>query len=238
VGTVVGIVITVLVIAFVVLFILSKSLNSISKSIQKMQGRNRCVACKRRLKAVSGVYATTCSKCGTAQPTDFERAIAKSKLSMLAGERGLMIGPAKSGEVRGQLILTSRRLHFAPRGRGARASEFALESIRKVINFSDAAGFAIELESGSRTKFSGGKKSQWYEKVLAAANDPAIKELRLKKAGTVPTASAPHAPSTDKSDAPSKQLGVADEIAKLVALRDSGALTAEEFDRQKAKLLM
>ena len=29
----------------------------------------------------------------------------------------------------------------------------------------------------------------------------------------------------------------ADEIAKLASLRDSGALTAEEFDRQKTRLL-
>jgi hypothetical protein len=32
-------------------------------------------------------------------------------------------------------------------------------------------------------------------------------------------------------------VSVADEIAKLAALRDSGALTADEFDAQKAKLL-
>lgn len=32
-------------------------------------------------------------------------------------------------------------------------------------------------------------------------------------------------------------VGVADELAKLVALRDSGELTDEEFSRQKAKLL-
>jgi hypothetical protein len=31
--------------------------------------------------------------------------------------------------------------------------------------------------------------------------------------------------------------GVAEEIARLSELKDSGALTAEEFDRQKAKLL-
>lgn len=31
--------------------------------------------------------------------------------------------------------------------------------------------------------------------------------------------------------------GVADELAKLVALRDSGALTQDEFEAQKAKLL-
>lgn len=31
--------------------------------------------------------------------------------------------------------------------------------------------------------------------------------------------------------------GVADELSKLSALRDSGALTAEEFESQKAKLL-
>ena len=32
-------------------------------------------------------------------------------------------------------------------------------------------------------------------------------------------------------------VGVADEVAKLVALRDAGALTEEEFAAQKAKLL-
>jgi hypothetical protein len=32
-------------------------------------------------------------------------------------------------------------------------------------------------------------------------------------------------------------IAVADELAKLAALRDSGVLSAEEFDAQKAKLL-
>jgi hypothetical protein len=43
-----------------------------------------------------------------------------------------------------------------------------------------------------------------------------------------------------KSAEPGKQcptLGAADEIAKLVALRDSGALSEEEFAAYRAKLL-
>jgi hypothetical protein len=43
-----------------------------------------------------------------------------------------------------------------------------------------------------------------------------------------------------ESAEPGKQcptLGAADEIAKLVALRDSGALSEEEFAAYKAKLL-
>jgi hypothetical protein len=36
---------------------------------------------------------------------------------------------------------------------------------------------------------------------------------------------------------PTSTIGVADEISKLVALRDSGALSAEEYERQKASLL-
>lgn len=51
----------------VVLWILTKLLNSINKSGQKVRGRNRCEACKSRLRAVNGVYAGTCRKCGTRQ---------------------------------------------------------------------------------------------------------------------------------------------------------------------------
>jgi hypothetical protein len=36
---------------------------------------------------------------------------------------------------------------------------------------------------------------------------------------------------------PAGGAGVADELSKLAALRDSGALTADEFEAQKAKLL-
>lgn len=36
----------------------------------------------------------------------------------------------------------------------------------------------------------------------------------------------------------SSSTGVADELAKLGELRDSGVITAEEFDRQKSKLLV
>jgi uncharacterized protein HemY len=63
-GTVVG----VLVVLFVVLFVVSKCVNSISKSGQKMRGRNRCAECKSRLKAVNGKYATRCRRCGATQP--------------------------------------------------------------------------------------------------------------------------------------------------------------------------
>jgi Short C-terminal domain len=41
-------------------------------------------------------------------------------------------------------------------------------------------------------------------------------------------------PSAETSPAPEDPL---DRIAKLARLRDSGALTNEEFERQKAKLL-
>ena len=63
-----GIAIVVGVLAFFLLVILSFAFKSISKSVQKIQGRARCVACKSRLKAVNGQYGTTCRKCGTVQP--------------------------------------------------------------------------------------------------------------------------------------------------------------------------
>lgn len=40
-----------------------------------------------------------------------------------------------------------------------------------------------------------------------------------------------------QQNAPKQQVSVADELAKLAALRDSGALTADEFDLQKRRLL-
>jgi hypothetical protein len=63
-----GTAIAVVVVVLVVLFVLTKLANSITKSTQKIQGRNRCKACGSRLKAVNGVYAGTCRKCGAVQP--------------------------------------------------------------------------------------------------------------------------------------------------------------------------
>lgn len=62
-----GTAITVIILLVFVLFVLAKCVNSIQKSTQKFQGRNRCEACKSRLKAVNGRYAGTCRKCGRTQ---------------------------------------------------------------------------------------------------------------------------------------------------------------------------
>ena len=61
-GAFIGVVVVVLIILFVVLCIISMLTNSINKSIQMLQGMDRCVACGRRLKAVNGVFALKCSK--------------------------------------------------------------------------------------------------------------------------------------------------------------------------------
>lgn len=62
----------------------------------------------------------------------------------------------------------------------------------------------------------GGKMHERAEQAAAAQND-AMKSYIQQAAGT--------------------SASTADEVAKLAALRDSGAITAEEFDNQKAKLL-
>jgi predicted RNA-binding Zn-ribbon protein involved in translation (DUF1610 family) len=64
----VGTVFVWLIVIAVGLMVLTALLNSMNKSIQKIKGHNRCVACKSRLKAANGVYATTCRKCGKVQP--------------------------------------------------------------------------------------------------------------------------------------------------------------------------
>jgi ribosomal protein S14 len=60
-------VIVIVVIVIMVLWVLTKAMNSISKSTQKMSGKNRCQACGSRLKAVNGRYMPLCRKCGTTQ---------------------------------------------------------------------------------------------------------------------------------------------------------------------------
>lgn len=62
----------------------------------------------------------------------------------------------------------------------------------------------------------GGKMHERSEQAAAAQND-AMKAYIQQAAGTTPS--------------------TADEVAKLAGLRDSGAITAAEFDAQKAKLL-
>ena len=59
---------TIAIVVVVVIIVLGWAAGSLNKSAQKVRGRNRCVACKSRLKAVQGRYATTCSKCSTRQP--------------------------------------------------------------------------------------------------------------------------------------------------------------------------
>ncbi|NNN14217.1 MAG: hypothetical protein HKL81_10780, partial [Acidimicrobiaceae bacterium] len=49
------------------LAVIGKLMNSVQKSVQKIQGKARCEACNSRLKAVNGKYATTCRKCGMRQ---------------------------------------------------------------------------------------------------------------------------------------------------------------------------
>jgi predicted RNA-binding Zn-ribbon protein involved in translation (DUF1610 family) len=199
VGNVIGIIVVVLFFLFIVLFIFAKSLNSIHKSVQKMQGKDRCVACKRRLKAVDGVYAQTCSKCGANQPTDFERAMAKAKrLTLQTGEYGLFsegpvlgIGGMKIGQEKGRLVLTNRRLHFESK-RG-QVRDWPLEDVAKVGGLTNAAGFAIDNDRGEKTVFVGGTNPEWHDKVLAAANEATIKQLRSKKRDAVaPQVAAPN----------------------------------------------
>ena len=62
-----GTVITVVMVVLIIVVVLSASVNSIKKSGQKMKHKDRCEACKSRLKAVNGVYATTCRRCGHRQ---------------------------------------------------------------------------------------------------------------------------------------------------------------------------
>jgi uncharacterized protein DUF2510 len=186
-----GAVIAIVIIVFIVLFVLSKSVNSINKSVQKMQGRDRCVACKRRLKAVNGVYAKKCSKCGADQPSDFDRIMAKTKMSLQQGERGLNVGPVTLSGTKGQLVLTNKRLHFQPKGSGGPAKDWPLQDVTKVSG-GDTGGVAIDTHSGDHVVFVAGKAAKWKEPVLNAANSPLIKQLRSQSsAGS--TASAPPA---------------------------------------------
>jgi hypothetical protein len=61
-----------------------------------------------------------------------------------------------------------------------------------------------------------------------------LRNLRVREQ-FVANAPAAAPPALVASGAP--MIAVADELAKLAALRDSGVLSAEEFDAQKAKLL-
>ncbi len=196
-----GTVIAIVIIAFIGLFILSKCVNSINKSIQKTQGRDRCVACKRRLKAVDGKYAMKCAKCGTTQPSDFDRDLAKSKVALQAGERGLFVSKTAFDDSKrgGPLLLTNRRLVFQPKGHQPR--EWHLEEITKVLH--TPRGFAVDA-AGERSEWKTGKRSEWYAKVLQAANDPAIKRLRAQ--GHSPTPEV--VPSSDSAPPPTHQSAI------------------------------
>jgi hypothetical protein len=50
------------IVAIVAIVIVSMLVNSVNKTGQLARGRNRCEACKSRLKSTNGRYAGTCSK--------------------------------------------------------------------------------------------------------------------------------------------------------------------------------
>lgn len=95
------------------------------------------------------------------------------------------------------------------------------------------------------TRFAIGKQRERYsmqaatlqasqDRVLASARCPSCGSTSFKqyKPGQAPAGVAPGvAPS------PPPAASVADELAKLLQLRDAGALTEDEFTAQKAKLL-
>lgn len=66
----------------------------------------------------------------------------------------------------------------------------------------------------------------------ACSNRPDVKDPQSGTPSPVP------APLTRASTAPTPQLSVADEIQKLADLRSRGLITDEEFNAQKAKLLL
>lgn len=49
------------------LAVLMMFVNGFKKSSQRAKGRDRCEACKPRLKFAGGSFAGTCRKCGTRQ---------------------------------------------------------------------------------------------------------------------------------------------------------------------------
>lgn len=201
-----GAVIAIVVIAFLLLFVLSKSVNSINKSIQRVQGRDRCVACKSRLKAANGQYATTCRKCGATQPGDFERGMAKSKMVLHTGERGIYVGPVIFDSGKGQLVLTNKRLHYKPNGNAEQGRDWPLEDLNKVVRLTDGGGFAVDTHSGERYLFRAGKKTQWYDQVFATANGPIIKQLRSQKTSAMTmSASQAASPQPEAPTAPPAQ---------------------------------
>jgi hypothetical protein len=81
-GTAIGVVV---VIVFV-LVVAGIAINSIQKTTQKMKGRDRCVACKKRLKwdSKASRYAPVCWHCGAGQPAS----TTKNKGLTLAEKKG------------------------------------------------------------------------------------------------------------------------------------------------------
>jgi hypothetical protein len=55
-------------VTFIALVALARFVTSIQKTNAKARGKNRCTACKSRLKFANGSYATVCAACGTHQP--------------------------------------------------------------------------------------------------------------------------------------------------------------------------
>ena len=121
----------------------------------------------------------------------------------------------------GIVVLTDERLLFVFHGHMSQAVEdFPLD---KITSVQTKAGFA----SGDLTVYASGNSSV----IKTIVNDD-MKQLAQGLRDHIRTG-----PPTSPVAAPAAHIDVADQIAKLGALRDQGLLTEEEFAAQKAKLL-
>lgn len=125
------------------------------------------------------------------------------------------------GRGTGLLALTNRRLLFILDGMLAKTSEdFPLD---KISSIQWASGLAL----GTITVFASGNKAE-IKNVNKDNGKVIVDAVRGRISGPPAPAPAPQAVAG---------VDVADQLAKLAALRDQGVLTEAEFATQKAKLL-
>jgi len=194
-----GAIVSWVVVIVIVLVAASAIIHSVMKTIQRTQGRDRCVSCKSRLKAANGKYATTCRKCGAKQPwadkpevDPLTKAKKRSRIVLGDGEKVERFGKVRIDRTRGMLFLTNRRLHFTPRRRNGQVVEVDLADVQTVVQLTDVGGFGVNMSDGQRYRFrTPGPGDVWHAETLAAANTVGVKHLRRQRSRVSNSASGP-----------------------------------------------
>ncbi len=110
-----------------------------------------------------------------------------------------MIGLAIFEDIKGHVLLTTKRVRFRPNGPDPQEQNWQLARVTTVINTTDSPGFGLKSgdEVLARFRCPSSRKGEWFEAVLDMTNslDNKIDRAQWKKT----TSPAPETPTEDEA---------------------------------------